>query len=331
MPTISLLTQPTHADAWHQVTAPGGYEWWHFDAEDFLNDRQIVAGFFDGFPFDPGYARAYARFRKNPTHCAPPWPRQFRFAHFAVYERGELLWGFTHPYPPADFRARTDRPDLVLGSSQLHQMDDGSLILRLRGNPSRDQTLAGELQFRPVLSHPPFEKGLTQGDHYRWVIANPLCEVSGVIELFGGEIGKPRVIEFGGRGYHDHQYGTRPMTDAKHWMRGRALMDEGVMAFQIVDAGHALIEADEAGVREIEIAGVESEWSHFGSLRVRFPKRVRMGQELELSRPRVVGASGMALRVMYEMQSRGRSGKAFCEIACPNRLGWIGIGRMMKW
>ncbi|HEX3357951.1 MAG TPA: hypothetical protein VHS31_13345, partial [Tepidisphaeraceae bacterium] len=279
----------------------------------------------------PGYVRAYANFRRNPTRRAPPLPRQFRFAHFAVYERGELLWGFTQHFPPADFRAGTDRPDVVLGSSQFHRSEDGLLTLRLRGNPSRDQTLAGELQFRPVMPHPPLEKSLAEGNHHHWVIANPLCEVSGVIELFGGEIGKPRVIEFGGRGYHDHQYGDRPLADLNRWMRGRALMDEGAIAFQLIGDGHALVEADEGGIREITSPGFESEWSHYGSFRLAFPTRLKMGDAMELSRPRIIGASGMALRVMYEMQSCGRSAKAFCEIAYPNRLGWIGAGRLMKW
>ena len=32
--TIELLQHPPIPDAWHNITAPGGYEWWYFDAEE---------------------------------------------------------------------------------------------------------------------------------------------------------------------------------------------------------------------------------------------------------------------------------------------------------
>src|SRR5687767_6539330 len=67
MPTISLYTPPAHPDAWHQIRAPGGYEWWHFDAEDARHDRRLVAALFDGDAMDPRYVREYARYRRNPT------------------------------------------------------------------------------------------------------------------------------------------------------------------------------------------------------------------------------------------------------------------------
>src|SRR4249920_3011226 len=88
MPTIPLFTPTPIPDAWHNVTAPGGYEWWYFDAEDVANDRQIVGILLDGFVFHPKYLRAYAWYRRFPTRIAPPLPRWFRCAYFVVYERG---------------------------------------------------------------------------------------------------------------------------------------------------------------------------------------------------------------------------------------------------
>ena len=45
MPSIELVNHAAHPDGWHDVRAPGGYEWWYFDAEDAATDTQIVAIF----------------------------------------------------------------------------------------------------------------------------------------------------------------------------------------------------------------------------------------------------------------------------------------------
>ncbi len=70
MPTIPMFTPTPVPDAWHAVTAPGGYEWWYFDAED-RPDLRVVAILFEGFVFHPGYLRAYARYRRRPTRGGP--------------------------------------------------------------------------------------------------------------------------------------------------------------------------------------------------------------------------------------------------------------------
>jgi len=78
MPKISLYrTDVADPDASHDVRAPGGYEWWYFDAEDTANDRQIVAIFLNGFIFHPGYLRAYRRYMNRPTRFAPPLPQDY--------------------------------------------------------------------------------------------------------------------------------------------------------------------------------------------------------------------------------------------------------------
>ena len=158
MPTLPLLTPTSVPDAWHNVTAPGGYEWWYFDAHDVANDRQIVAILLDGFVFHPGYLRAYSWYQRFPTRVSPPLPRWFRCAYFAVYEHGRIVSQFMRQFPAADFVARNDRPDVVLGSNQFHRADDGTLNLRLRASPWKltwrgprqltSQTLAGEFLFR---------------------------------------------------------------------------------------------------------------------------------------------------------------------------------------
>ena len=73
MPTIPMFIPPTVPDAWHQVSAPGGYEWWYFDAEQTDGDLRIVIILFQGFVFHPGYLRQYAKFLP-PADRSPPRP-----------------------------------------------------------------------------------------------------------------------------------------------------------------------------------------------------------------------------------------------------------------
>lgn len=352
MPTLPLLTPTASPDAWHNVTAPGGYEWWYFDAEDVASDRQIVAILLDGFVFHPGYLRAYARYRRWPTWLAPPLPRWFRCAYFVVYERGKILAQFMRQFPAADFRARSDRPDVVMGTNQFHLADDGALNLRMRGTPWKltwrgprhltSQTLAGEFIFRPRLSHSPMERTFLSrrmsGADHQWVISNPLCDVTGVIELFDAATGNPRILEFTGRGYHDHNYGTGPLGPGlKRWIWGRVLLDDGVHTFQfarprdqqLCDEVH-LIEADEHAMSDVPVNRVESDWSRQTALRLAYPDHLRMDDRLTLRNPRVIDSSPFYLRLIYDAVARGKSGTAFCEVAYPHRLRWPVLGRMIE-
>jgi carotenoid 1,2-hydratase len=349
MPTLPLLTPTSVPDAWHNVTAPGGYEWWYFDAEDPANDRQIVAILLDGFVFHPAYLRAYSWYRRFPTHVAPPLPRWYRCAYFVIYERGQIVSQFMRQFQAADLVARSDRPDVMLGTNHFHRADDGTLSLRLRATPWKltwlgpqqqaAQTLAGEFQFRPRLSHPPTERTflsrqITGADHH-WVIADPLCDVTGIVDWFDAESGQRRTIDFNGRGYHDHNYGTGPLGPGlKHWMWGRVLSEDRVQTFNFAQPADArlldevhLIESDSTGTLEVPISHADSDWSRKTRLKLAYPDHLRLDDRLELRNPRVIDSSPFYLRVMYDS---GTQGKAFCEIAYPHRLTWPVLGRMIE-
>ena len=74
VPTLPLLENPTptDADAPRIITAPGGYQWWYFEAHDPVADVRVVAILFDGNAFHPKYLRRYAWYRRMPTRIAPP-------------------------------------------------------------------------------------------------------------------------------------------------------------------------------------------------------------------------------------------------------------------
>ncbi|MGH7175868.1 MAG: hypothetical protein ACREJC_00680, partial [Tepidisphaeraceae bacterium] len=219
MPIIPLYSTTSHPDAWHQVRAPGGYEWWYFDAEDVERDRQVVAILFDGFVFHPGYLRRHFRFRRFPTKFAPAAPSEFVCAYFVVYHAGRIEHQFMTQYPVARFRASMTSPDVEVGPNRF--LGSGNALhLELSGTPweltwrgprlLESAALSGDFAFTPTTNASPaklefFSQSLSGAEHH-WVIANPVCDVAGTIRITGSD-----PIAFRGRGYHDHNYGTGPI------------------------------------------------------------------------------------------------------------------------
>src|SRR5688572_20695367 len=235
--TLQLFQHPQLPDAWHNVTAPGGYEWWYFDAEDVERDRQIVAILFDGFVFHPEYLRRYFRYAKHPTHFAPPRPNEYICAYFVVYHAGRIEHQFLTQYPAEQFEARHDKRHVSLGPNEFTA---GNALEKLKlavvGTPwkltgrgpqlQKEWALIAYLNFSSRFKHSPGEREFFSrtlvGAEHRWILANPLCDVEGEIVLPGLQ-----KTPFRGRGYHDHNFGTGPIGPGiKQWVRGRVLLDD---------------------------------------------------------------------------------------------------------
>jgi len=348
MPTIPLHSpRPIElADAWHQVRSPGGYEWWYFDAEDIAQDIQIVAILFEGFVFHPGYLRAYDRYRYRLTRHAPPIPSQFPCAYLVVYEKGRLISQLMSQYPAEEFCASADFPSVQIGPNQF-RTEEGLLRVQMMGIPwhltlfgpkrSPDEQLKVDLRFTPEFNHSPHERTfLSQrlsGTEHHWVIANPLCQVEGHIEMPD----RPP-IQFRGRGYHDHNYGLGPLGPGlRRWMWGRVLLEDAAVMFHFAvpqapgsSPESHLVEANRDGIEETASVLAHMDWSRHTDLGLQYPDRARFGDRLELCKPRLIDAQPFYLRLMYEARSAGRSGSAFCEVAYPNRLKWPIVGRMIE-
>jgi carotenoid 1,2-hydratase len=354
MPVVPLFETPADPDAWHRVAAPGGYEWWYFDAEDATGRFQLVAIFFEGFVFHPGYLRRYARYLRRPTRRTPPVAGDFPCAYFVLYEDGKIRSQFMAQYPPSEFRASADRPDVRVGPNTFRREKDGSLRLELRGTPWQltwrgpmlldGQTLSADLTFRPLAPAGATERTflsrrLSGADH-RGVIADPLCEVTGTISMDGGaSAGGPTVV-FTGRGYHDHNYGTAPIGPGlKRWVWGRAIADDGMYTFhfarpadgRLPDEVH-LIRADAAGQHVVAAPAASLDWDRRTGFGLAYPSEITFSSRLRLTHPRVVDSAPFYMRLVYDAAIDGgaRSGRAFCEVAYPHRLRWPVIGRMIE-
>lgn len=345
MPNIPLYTSPTHPDAWHQVRSPGGYEWWYFDADDIEHDRHIVVILFQGFVFHPGYLRRYFRYHRWPTRFAPPVPRDFPCAYFAVYEAGRIRWQFMTQVSPDRFVAAVDRPQVSVGPNQM-TFDGARFNLHLQGTPweltwrgpvRRDsQLLEARFSFTPKLPHPPMDRVFLSrqlsGAEHHWIIANPLCDVEGNIQL-GSE-----QIAITGRGYHDHNWGTAPLGPClRRWFWGRVLLEDTAYTFHFARPQVAslaeevhLMECDATSLRELPVARVSSDWSEQTKLLLDYPIHFALDHVLDLRDPSVIDSAPFYMRLKYAASVRGRRGTALCEIAYPHRLRWPILGRMIE-
>ncbi len=342
-PPLPMYTTPGHPDAWHRVTAPGGYEWWYFDAESRDGRTRIVAILLEGFVFHPGYLRAYKRYLMRPTQVRPPVAGDFPCAYFVIYRDGKIAKQFMTQYRPDQFAASADRPEVTMGLNAMRVDDDGNYRLSLQGHPWRvtargpqtdyDATLEANLTFSPTFGHPPIERAFLSramtGAEHHWVLAAPHCRVSGTID------GEP----FDGMGYHDHNYGTAPIGPGlKRWVWGRILTDEAVELFHLAEPREAglpnevhFLAADSEAVVEEEgdnnFRSTDWDWRGLGATLLRYPQEISFTGEPRLRDPRVVDAAPFYLRLTYDA---GRGRTAFCEAAHPHRLRWPILGRMIE-
>jgi carotenoid 1,2-hydratase len=351
MPTASLYKQPELPDAWHEVTSPGGYEWWYFDAEDRQSDLRIVTIFFQGFVFHPGYLRAYGRYIRRPTRNAPPVPAEYPCVYFVVYRSGKIVSQFLTQFPPLAFTASASAVDVAMGENRLTAQADGSLRLQLQGVPWEltgrgpkvlEQTrLTGSFVFTPRLTHEPlqrrfFSRDWSGADHH-WVIANPLCEVTGEAEICDLARGSKTTLKLIGPGYHDHNYGSGPIGPGlERWMWGRVLMQDHAVMFHYaqtrdpsVENEIHLLESQQMGQGELPVNRFNADWNRRSAWLLKYPSWVETGP-LTLVNPRIVDESPFYLRLSYEASVRGAAGTAFCEIGYPHRLRWPVLGRMIQ-
>lgn len=325
MPTLPMYDTSADPDAWHRVTAPGGYEWWRLDAEDESAEVRVVVRLYDGHAFHPGYVRAYRRYLRRPTRRPPPVPRDYPCAELTIYRKGKVWGRFTDLYPAGTLTTSTERLCVAVGPNRLAA--DGE-VLRL--SMSAGSGGAGcELVFRPRGRCGPFEKvvfprAYSNAEH-RWVIARPTCDVEGTVAC-GGER-----LAFRGRGYQDHQYGTGPLAvGVGRWIQGRAILLGRALLFHTAwtpraeAGGTHVIDLAEA-CRELErprigvAGGGRAKWG------LSYPGEIRVADELKLVAPVLIDSSPFAVRAVYTAcaaESDAEVGQAVCEIVYPGRLRW---------
>ena len=197
MPLVPWYDNPSDPNAWHHVRAPGGYEWWHFDAEDASGDLVAAVTFYDGHAFDPEYLRRYRRYRRRPTKHAPPVARDFPSVSVAAHRGGGLWARSVERFAPGAFVGSSERLEIRIGDNRAAS-EAGGLVLSLAGGSA--------LTFRTgaatLLEERPLPAAV--GEH-RWIRVCPRWDVEGVLCCRGER------VALKGTGYHHHQFGTGPI------------------------------------------------------------------------------------------------------------------------
>ena len=326
MPTIPLYSRDAHPDEWHHVTAPGGYEWWYFQAQSLADGRIITARMSIGLPFDPEYVRRYLRYRRHPTRVPPPRPGDFLETRLTVVRGGIVEHDCMVRPMPDELDASVNGRGVRIGQSGF----DGSQ-LSLRGTDRVGRAISARLHFRPRAAAESVEREFMQrsfaGAEHRWIVAGARCDVEGQVQVDGA------ATAFAGVGYHDHHYGTNlPAQDALRWFHGRAMGEDGswCVSFHHVqprnrraDPEFHLIEINESGVaRESKVGTNDVVWQYpmsRGAL-PKYPSEARFGSALHLTDGRGISASKWDVQAMYNAEYRGKRGRALCTMIYPRRL-----------
>jgi hypothetical protein len=322
MPTLNLFDAlpPSQANQWRRIRAPGGYEWWEFEARDPANDIYVRLSFHDGFAFHPEYARRYDAYRCRPTRQMPPVPREYPCVQCWIQEKDRPVAGFTAHLPAGAFSAEAAANVLTVGSHRL-QLDAAETIVRLR---SAVPAISADLAFRQNFPWSPMERSFgfckTARAEHRWVLAQPLCEVEGSIQL------DERKIEFSGSGCQDHYYGDAPIASTVgRWLRGWAIGPGGGVIFHVVamDSGRnqfMAVAADGTEVREIGSNPCSVDWDKRNLRGLAYPSAVQFGERLILRRPRVAEGSRTSLNVVFDAYLDGELRPAWAQIVYPSKL-----------
>ncbi len=319
MPTLPLYISPPSPNAWHRVLSPGGYERWHFDAEDPASDTRVIIDFFDGLTYDREYLRRYHAYRRRPTRHAPPTAREYPAVYVAASRAGKTILERTLRLPPGACSGSVEKTDVTIGRHRLSLGDAGQYQLHLE---DADVRLRADLTFAPrviVSTTEPriFSQGGAVREHF-WLIPAPLCDVTGMLRYADAQQ-FDHTIEFRGRGYHDHYFGTAPLAyGLQLWLRGRVLLEGRALMFEVTARQDhytsMLLEADALGISEMthhdcEVGPIN------GTAPEACPQSIAC-DAFQLTKPQLLGTASGARWLTYAARlPDGRIATALCEVA----------------
>ena len=331
MPLLPLYDSSAAGDAWHQVRAPGGYEWWHVDLEDARQNLRIAGDLFEGHIFHPRYLRRSARYELWPLSCAPPTPGEFVGAAMAIYRGNQVLGKFTCHYGAGDFSASAQGLHVRIGPNEIRQDSPGQTRHLWRGTSDLGGDIEADWTLAGLWNHPPLEQKIFQEpaspSEHRWIVAPSPCVAEGKIRVGN------QTIAFSGIGYRDHRFGTAcPGRGVRRWIWGRILGKKRGLGFHIAQFSAApgayeatLVEADSQGVQQRRVASVVAGSSKHTLLGLAYPRELHLEPGVELHSARLIEATAYRLRLAYETRVNGEEASAWCEIVYPHRLRWPGL------
>lgn len=308
MRPLKLLTAPAVPGGWHRIGAPGGYETWHFYAEDPARKLRVAVGFHEGMQSNPLYARQFRAYRSAPTRCAPPRPAEFPGIRVTFCE-GEVVVADAASLLPAGTLRADEAGSVSLGSNTI-SMTPGEILVEAAQSAAFDRV---SLRFISRLAPPAveglFPPGYEENDEHGWVLDRPLCEVSGRIHCRG------RTFDFKGTGIHSHFYGTARLPRLQtHLLRGWILAQGAAEVFQVYGDRAMRAIAGEGGfeVHDMERCDVDWKISWFGKRL--YPRSIDLSSRLTLRNPRLLTNTERHLGLVYDAYRDGEHAIAWVEL-----------------
>jgi carotenoid 1,2-hydratase len=200
-------------------TGSSGYEWWYFDAWDERTEVSLVVIFYQGNPFSRRMFDRRSAMFKSPASGFPA-------LSVSLHRKGVPLF--------IGFKEFTEAETQVGASSfqvgpNFFEQENGFWRIQL------DFALPGGLQLRAKLR---FEYGKDGWFHqpdatdaHGWNLASGHCTASGqAVVLSGGSVSHR--VELKGNGYHDHNWGIRPLhRDFQSWSWARIHLEGATVVF----------------------------------------------------------------------------------------------------
>ncbi|HVF86574.1 MAG TPA: hypothetical protein VM866_03250 [Pyrinomonadaceae bacterium] len=343
-------------DVWHPAEgAPGGYEWWYFDAISDDGRDALVIIFLADFVFSPRFNRAVAEHRLGRGRA--PRPAEFPAVSVCLYHDGRLQFRANNENTAADFSAGRDQPFCRIGRSNFRLVEtprghsyDVTIDEPLRGGRRLNASLSwsvtdGDFSSRGVGDVPADANAQINSSGHGWNMVAPRCRVGGIISVFERDGARIDERHFGGAGYHDHNRDVRwmPATIAE-WQWGRAHFADQTTAvfYRYRENADEMPTTRLFVVRDKELAHYDAQLKkqsvrrhHFG---VRYPRSLGFTAEAEgrtisliLSQRRVIESSYFYLRFLsdaaLDIGGRTQRAEAITEHLAPRALRW----RWLDW
>jgi len=189
--------------AWHQLTADGSYECWHFDAVSDDGREALIVNFYDNYVLSPRY---YDRLKMGMQyHNDATAMSRVPAVSFSYAVDGKIVFRAVNEFRAGEFNASTDRIGVRIAGCEFHsdEIDYGKgYILKLSLRTIRGRQINAEIEWLFV------EADLSPLNHddsvVTWNIVAPRSDVSGRISLVGRGGETRKIVHFRGTGYHDH-------------------------------------------------------------------------------------------------------------------------------
>jgi hypothetical protein len=222
---------PESEDHFHQLSETGSYEWSYFDGISDDGQWGFVAIWFRGAPLSPWYSAAVERALRR-GEALPPL-RHCAF-HFSLFHRGKRIYSALHERDGESFHTDYRTPDVRLRDNSLYAnaIPAGGTHYAISVDtefPRQTSRVVGEIAIRsehqelkPLLESQLESQMPRPHVQHFWVpaaLAGNFTAELGLWRLAGGT----KRISFGGRAYHDRNFGTEPLHHLPgNWLRGHA-------------------------------------------------------------------------------------------------------------